>query len=144
MNRRLGAAPASLAPASTVVADTAASAAAAPLTDSQFKKQANAICKGGDKETEAIFETAFPNQQSEPDPSAIAAVVPQVLESISSQIAAVGALEPSKKLQPKVSAFLEQAKADVGAVAANPTSFDEKSFVKTKKLARKIPIKCAQ
>ena len=59
MRRRIWAGLASFALAGTIVAGTAVSAFAQPLSNSEFKKQGNAICAEGNRQIDAAAEQVF-------------------------------------------------------------------------------------
>jgi len=146
--RRFGAWIAVVALAGTVVAGLATTAGAAPLNESQWKKQANAICTTGNQETAALFQQYFGNLQrgQEPDPATVAAYVAVFAPAIQSQIDAVDALPEPTKLKAKVSTYLATARAALATLKANPSllTMEPGPFDETFKLAKKLGLKqCA-
>jgi len=134
MKRRIGAGFASLALAGTFVAGTAVSAFADPLSNSEFKKQGNAICAEGTRQIDAAAEqlTAF-----------AAVAVPNIKQ----QVEDVAALEPPRSLRAKVKKLVTTARAAVAKVEADPSLLaDEKHnpFAASDKQAKKLGLKeCA-
>jgi len=134
MKRRIGAGFASLALAGTFVAGTAVSAFADPLSNSEFKKQGNAICAEGTRQIDAAAEqlTAF-----------AAVAVPNIKQ----QVEDVAALEPPRSLRAKVKKLVTTAPAAVAKVEADPSLLaDEKHnpFAASDKQAKKLGLKeCA-
>ena len=134
MKRRIGAGFASLALAGTFVAGTAVSAFADPLSNSEFKKQGNAICAEGTRQIDAAAEqlTAF-----------AAVAVPNIKQHVED----VAALEPPRSLRAKVKKLVTTASAAVAKVEADPSLLaDEKHnpFAASDKQAKKLGLKeCA-
>jgi hypothetical protein len=138
MKRRIGAGFASLALAGTFVAGTAVSAFAQPLSNSEFKKQANAAA-------EQAFGS-LPKGQ-EPSPEQFAAFAAVLIPNVAQQVEDVAALEAPKSLKAKVNKLIKTARATVAKVTANPSLLaDEKHdpFAATNKQAKKLGLKeCA-
>ena len=149
MKRRIGAGFASLALAGTIVAGTAVSAFAEPLSNSEFKKQGNAICAEGTRQIDAAAEQVFAglSENQEPSPEQLAAFATVAVPNIKQQVEDVAALEPPKSLKAKVKKLVKTARAAVAKVEANPSLLaDEKNdpFAATNKQAKKLGLKeCA-
>jgi hypothetical protein len=149
LKRRIGAGLASLALAGTIVGGTATTAFADPLSKSEFKKQANAICAEGNQQIEPVAEQIFGNlsKGQEPSPEQFAAYAAVAVPNIKQQVESVAALEPPKSLQAKVNKLIKTARAAVAKVEADPSILaDEKHdpFAATNKQAKKLGLKeCA-
>ena len=149
MKRRIGAGLAALALAGTIVAGTAASAFADPLSSGEFKKQANAICAEGNQQIEAVAEQTFGNLSKGQEPTAeqLAAFAAAAIPNIEQQVEGVAALEPPKSLKAKVKKVIKSARVAVAKIKADPSLLaDEKHdpFAATNKQLKKIGLKeCA-
>jgi len=134
MKRRIGAGFASLALAGTFVAGTAVSAFADPLSNSEFKKQGNAICAEGTRQIDAAAEQ-------------LTAFATVAVPNIKQQVEDVAALEPPRSLRAKVKKLVTTARAAVAKVEADPSLLaDEKHnpFAASDKQAKKLGLKkCA-
>jgi hypothetical protein len=149
MRRRIGAGLASLVLVGTIVAGTAVSASAEPLSSSEFKKQANAICAAGTRQIDAAAEQVFAGLSRDQQPTAeqLAAFATVAVPNIKQQVEDVAALEPPKSLKAKVKKLIKTARAAVAKVEADPSLLaDEKHnpFAASDKQAKKLGLKeCA-
>jgi hypothetical protein len=149
MHRRIGAGFAALALAGTIVAGTAVSAFADPLSSNQFKKQANAICAEGNKQIDAAGEQAFAglSKGQEPSPEQFAAFAAVLIPNVAQQVEGVAGLEAPKSLKAKVNKLIKTARAAVAKVTADPSLLsDEKHdpFAAANKQAKKLGLEeCA-
>ena len=149
MRRRIWAGLASFALAGTIVAGTAVSAFAEPLSNSEFKKQGNAICAEGNRQIDAAAEQAFAGLSGNQKPTAeqLTAFATVAVPNIKQQVEDVAALEPPRSLRAKVAKLIKTARAAVAKVEADPSLLaDEKHnpFVASDKQAKKLGLKeCA-
>ena len=149
MRRRIWAGLASFALASTIVAGTAVSAFAQPLSNSEFKKQGNAICAEGNRQIDAAAEQVFADLSRDQQPTAeqLTAFATVAVPNIKQQVEDVAALEPPRSLRAKVQKLIKTARAAVAKVEADPTLLaDEKHnpFAASDKQAKKLGLKeCA-
>jgi hypothetical protein len=150
MKRRIGAGLAALALAGTIVAGTAVSAFADPLTSRQFKKQANAICAEGNQQIEAVAKQTFGNLSKGQEPTAeqLATFAAAAIPNIEQQIEGVAALEAPKSLEAKVKKLVTTARAALAKVKADPslvTEVKNDPFKAANKQAKKLGLKdCAE
>ena len=112
MRRRIWAGLASFALASTIVAGTAVSAFAEPLSNSEFKKQGNAICAEGNRQIDAAAEQAFAGLSGDQKPTAeqLTAFATVAVPNIKQQVEDVAALEPPRSLRAKVAKLITTAR----------------------------------
>ncbi len=149
MKRRIGAGIAALALAGTIVAGMAVSAFAEPLSSSEFKKQANAICAQGNQQIDTVAEQIFAGLSENQRPTAeqLTAFATVAVPNIKQQVEDVAALEPPKSLKAKVKKLVKTARAAVAKVEADPSLLaDEKHnpFAASDKQAKKLGLKeCA-
>jgi hypothetical protein len=149
MKHRFGAGIAMLAVAGTIVAGTAGSAFAGPLSSREFKRQANAICAEGNQQIEAAAEQIFAglSENQQPSPEQLAAFAAVAIPSIKQQVESVAALEEPKSLQAKVRKLIRTARAAVAKIEANPSLLaDEENdpFAATNKQLKKLGLReCA-
>jgi hypothetical protein len=149
MRRPIGAGIAALALAGTIVAGTAVSAFAEPLSSGEFKKQANAICAEGNQQIDATAEQIFAglSEGQEPTAEQLAAFAAVAIPNIEQQVDGVEALEAPKSLKAKVKKLVKSARAATAKIKADPSLLaDEKHdpFAATNKQAKKLGLKeCA-
>jgi hypothetical protein len=149
MKRRIGAGLASLALAGTITVYAAASAFAEPLSKSEFKKQANAICAEGNEQIDAVADQVFAglSEDQRPSPEQLIAFASAAIPNIKQQVEDVAALEAPKSLQAKVKKLINTVRAAVAKVEADPSTLaDEKNnpFAASDKQAKKLGLKeCA-
>ncbi|MCJ7436779.1 MAG: hypothetical protein MUP97_03330 [Acidimicrobiia bacterium] len=146
MNRIRGAAAASVV---AVVTLTAGIALAAPLSESQWKQQGNAVCKQVNKDLKPIQQELFAGLGKNEDPSAeqISAYVEQFVPVIEDAVASIDALNEPKSLKSGVKKFKVAVADALATIEADPVAVltgDTDPFVKANKVARKIGLKaCA-
>jgi hypothetical protein len=115
-------------------------ALAAPLSESQWKKQANSVCKQVDKDLAPIEKEAFAGlgENEQPSPEQITAFVEQFVPIIEGAVASIDALNEPKSLKSGVKKF-KVAVADVlAAIQADPVGVltgDTDPFTKADKVA---------
>ena len=134
--------------AGTLIGAMAGVADAKPLSESQFKKQGDAICKAGNKALDPVYEQYFGDlgENEEPDQASIDAVLVVIVPNIQGQIDAVDALEEPKSLSKGVAKFLAEAQRALDVLDADHSLFigSDDLFAKTSKLAKKVGLKaCA-
>lgn len=134
--------------AGSVVAAMAGVANAAPLTESQFKKKANAICRAGNRESDALDNKFFGDlgKNEEPDQATIDAFFVEFVPNIQGQIDALGALKEPKSLSNGVSKLLTEGQRVLDSLEADHSLLfsDNNAFAKTSKLAKAVGLKgCA-
>ncbi len=132
-----------------VVATTGGPAFAKPLSEAQWKKQANAVCKQANKDIEDLNNEVFSglDEHEQPSPEQVTAWVDRFAPIARKTIATVDALnEPTalrstvKKLKAAISAAIEEIETD--PVAA--FSYEHDPFAKVTKIAKKLDLKaCA-
>ncbi len=126
-----------------------ATGAGAALSEKDFKKQGNAICKQGNIEIDEIANRVFADADPEqpPDAAHVEAFVAEFVPNIQGQIDEIGDLDAPKSLKKKVDAFLTEAERALGEVEDDPqllASEESDVFAKTSKLAKKVGLKaCA-
>jgi hypothetical protein len=149
MKRRFGVGLAAFALAGMIVAGAAASAFAEPLSNNEFKKQANAICAEGNKQIDAAAEQAFAGLTKGQQPSAdqLTAFAGVALPLVKQQIDGVAALDAPKSLKSKVKQLIRSARAGVAKAEANPALLADvkhNPFAASDKQAKKLGLKaCA-
>jgi hypothetical protein len=137
-----------LAVAGTIVAGTAGSAFAGPLSSREFKRQANAICAEGNQQLDAVAEQIFAglSENQQPSPEQLVAFAAVAIPSIKQQVEDVAALEEPKSLQAKVRKLIRTARAAVAKIEANPSLLAGESdpFAATDKQLKKLGLReCA-
>ena len=146
MHRIRGAAAASVV---AVVTLTAGVALAAPLTESQWKKQANAFCKQVNKELEPIQRELFAGlgEDERPSPEQISAYVEQFVPVIEDAVASIDALNEPKSLKSGVKKFKAAVADALASVQDDPDAAfagNNDPFANANKVARKLGLKaCA-
>jgi hypothetical protein len=146
MNRIRGAAAASVVAVVAVVTLTTGVAMAAPLTESQWKKQANALCKQANKEIEPIEQEAFAGlgEDEQPSPEQFVAFAALFVPVIEDALASIDALNEPKSLRSGVKKFTVAVTEALTTIEADPEgifSGDTDPFAKADKAARKIGLK---
>jgi hypothetical protein len=125
--------------------------AADQLTQKEFLKAGNTICKTANKEINAIIEPIFAGlaKNEQPSPEAIATVTAGAVPIFRDALSDIEALKGPASLEKKVAKVLDQYTAAVDTVEADPqAAFSETGpdpFAKPNKTARKVGLKvCAQ
>jgi hypothetical protein len=123
---------------------------AKPLSEQQWKKQGNAVCKQVNKDLDALGNQVFAGLGPHDQPSAeqVQAFVEQFAPIIKGAIASIDALKEPAALKKDVKRFEAAANDAVAQVEANPSVLaNDKSdpFAKTNKIARRLGLKvCAE
>jgi len=132
-----------------VVVLSASAALAKPLSEQQWRKQGNAVCKQVNKELDALGNEIFAGLGPHDQPSVeqVQAFAEQFAPVIKDAIASIDALKEPAALKKDVKRFKAAANDAVAHVEANPSVLlNEKSdpFAKVNKIARKLGLKvCA-
>lgn len=117
-----------------------ASAFAAPLSEKEWRKQANAICRQTDKDVEAatqeILSGLDPGQQ--PTPEQNAAAVRQFIPLFEEAIASIDALREPRALRKDVRQLRLDVTRSLAILEADPASTDETLFVDADRISRKL------
>jgi hypothetical protein len=127
----------------------AAVAWAAPLSESQWKKQANAVCKQTNKDLDQIGNEVFAGVGENQEPSAeqINAWVDEFVPIVEDAVASIDALNEPKALKSNLRKFKAEVKKTLTAIEADPQGIFAGSndpFAKVDKYARKLGLKaCA-
>ena len=118
---------------------------AQPLSEHQWRKQANVFCKQNNKEMNALSSVAFaglgPNDQ--PTAEQYAAFIDQGGPSIEQTVASLDALNEPKALKQKVKKWIASANDAAATLQADPsTAIDDKLFAKVNKLGKQLGVLC--
>ena len=146
MNRIRGAAAALVV---AVVVLSAGVALAAPLSESQWKKQANALCKQVNKQLGPIQQEVFAGlgENEQPSPEQFSAYLAQSLPVIEDGVASIDALDEPKSLKSGVKKFEAAVNDALATVQDDPNAAftgNKDPFTKANKVAKKIGLKaCA-
>jgi hypothetical protein len=115
---------------------------AKPLTESQWKKQGNAICKQINKELNSIGNEAFgdlgPNEQ--PTDEQLRGFVDQVLPVVEDGIVSINKLQEPKSLKKAIKKFTSEVRKVIVKLDADPTVLltNEDPFKTANKAARAV------
>lgn len=132
-----------------VVVLGASVAFAKPLSEQQWKKEGNAICKQLNKKLDGIGNEVFAGLGKNEQPSAeqVKAWVPQFTAAVQDAVASIDGLKEPAALTTDVKKLKAAVNDTLATIQADPSVlFDEKNnaFAKPDKIARKIGLKaCA-
>ena len=132
-----------------VVTLTAGVALAAPLSESQWKQQGNAVCKQVNKKLGAIQHDVFAGlgKNQKPSTEQIDAFAAQFTPVIEDAVASIDALDEPKSLKSGVKKFEAAVNDALATVQDDPNAAftgNKDPFAKANKVARKIGLKaCA-
>jgi len=118
---------------------------AKPLSEQQWRKQANVFCKQSNKDLEAIYGEAFADlgKNDVPTPEQVAVIAQKAGPSIEQTIASIDALNEPKSLKPKVKKWIASANEAVATLQADPsTAIDDNLFAKVNKLGKQLGVLC--
>jgi hypothetical protein len=127
----------------------AAVAWAAPLSESQWKKQANAVCKQTNKDLDQIGNEVFAGvgEQQEPSAEQINAWVDEFVPIVEDAVSSIDALNEPKSLKSNLKKFKAEVNKALTAIEADPQGVfagNNDPFKKVDKYARKLGLKaCA-
>ena len=118
---------------------------AKPLSEQQWRKQANVFCKQSNKDVGAIGDAAYaglgPNDQ--PTAAQNTAFSAQAGPRIEQTIASIDALNEPKALKKAVKKLVAVANDAVATMAANPsTNEDQALFDEVNKLSKRLGLVC--
>ena len=125
-------------------------AAADQLSQKEFLKQGNTICKGANKQIDAVFKQVFAGlgKNEQPTPEAQQAALDGAVPIFRGALSEIDALKGPASLEKKVAKLLDQYNAVIDGFEADPqTAFGQgpDPFAKPDKVARKIGLKqCGQ
>jgi hypothetical protein len=126
-------------------------AAGEQLTQKEFLKQGNAICKTANKDISAVVDPIFAGlgRNEQPSPEQIAAIVAGAVPIYRGALSEIEALAGPASLEKKVAKALDQYTAALDAVEADPQAAFSRAgpdpFAKPNKTARKLGLKqCTQ
>ena len=118
---------------------------AKPLSEQQWRKQANVFCKQSNKDLSAISDEALaglgPNDQ--PTVEQAAAFVAQAGPSIDQTIASIDALNEPKALRKDVKKFVAAENKASATMQDDPiAALDETLFAKVNKIGKQLGLVC--
>jgi len=117
---------------------------AKPLSEQQWRKQANVFCKQSNKDLNAIADEAFaglgPNDQ--PTAEQYAAFIDQGGPSIEQTVASLDALNEPKALKKDVKKMLGVTLAALATMEADPSLDSDAVFAKATKLFKRLGLVC--
>jgi hypothetical protein len=128
-----------------IMALSASVAFAAPLSGSQWKKQANEICTQMQAEInqagEAANATLGPNE--EPSPELLASFGQQFVDAVRRAVASIDALAEPKALRKAVKKFTAVVETELAAVESDPSLLGTNTdpLPKSTKAAKKLGLK---
>jgi hypothetical protein len=118
---------------------------AKPLSEQQWRKQANVFCKQSNKDLDTIYGEAFAGlgKNDTPTPEQLAAIAQQAGPSIAQTIASIDALNEPKALKQDVKKLVALATAAVTTMQADSsTVIDDKLFAKVNKVGKRLGLVC--
>jgi len=117
---------------------------AKPLSEQQWRKQANVFCKQNNKEMNALSSVAFaglgPNDQ--PTAEQLAAFTEQAVPAIEQTIAAIDALNEPKALKKDVKKLVALGYEAVAGMRTNPGPENDAQFAKVNKIGKRLGLVC--
>jgi hypothetical protein len=120
-------------------------ALAKPLSEQQWRKQANSVCKQANKDLDAIGNETFAGLGENEEPSAEqqAAFAAQFVPVIEEALTAIGALKEPNALKDDVKKFESAVSETIAAIEADPSLLvgNTDPFAKVDKIARRIGLK---
>ena len=133
----------------SVVTMTGGAAFAKPLSEAQWKKQANAVCKHTNKDIEELNNEVFAGlgENEQPSPEQVSAWVDRFAPIARKAVASVEALNEPQALRSTVKKFAAATSEAVEEIETDPVaafSYEHDPFAKVNKIARKLGLKaCA-
>ena len=117
---------------------------AKPLSEQQWRKQANVFCRQSNNEFKKIIATAFaglgPNDQ--PSAEQNAAFAEAAAPSIARGVASIDALKEPKALKRDVAKWLALGKKAAAGMTANPGPENDAQFAKVNRLGKRLGLVC--
>lgn len=132
-----------------VVTMTGDAAFAKPLSEAQWKKQANAVCKHTNKDIEELNNEVFAGlgENEQPSPEQVSAWVERFAPIARRTIATIDALNEPQALRStakKLAAATSEAVTEIETDPVAAFSYEHDPFAKVNKIARKLGLKaCA-
>lgn len=133
----------------SVVTMTGGAAFAKPLSEAQWKKQANAVCKHTNKDIEELNNEVFAGlgENEQPSPEQVSAWVDRFAPIARKAVASVEALNEPQALRStvkKLAAAISQAVTEIETRPVAAFNYEHDPFAKVNKIARKLGLKaCA-
>jgi hypothetical protein len=127
-----------------IVLVSASGALAAPLSEQQWRKQGNAICKQVNKEIDEIGNEVFPDlgQDREPTAEEAALFVEQFVPAIEGAVSSIDALKEPAALKKDVKRFKAAVTQALTALEARPARLvNADPFRNVDKIAKKLGLK---
>jgi hypothetical protein len=117
---------------------------AKPLSEQQWRKQANVLCKQSNKDLNAIANEVFSGLGANEQPTAeqYAAFVDQGGPSIEQTVASLDALNEPKALKKDVKKMLGVTLAALATMEADPSLDSDAVFAKATKLFKRFGLVC--
>jgi len=133
----------------TVVTMSGGTAFGRPLSEVQWKKQANAVCKQTNKDVEELDNEIFASlgENEQPSPEQVSAWVDRFAPIARKAIASINALNEPQALKSTVKKLVAATSEAVEEIETDPVaafSYEHDPFSKVNKIARKLGLKaCA-
>lgn len=127
----------------TTGATGATRASGVELSESEYRAQANEICRAGEREIEQASEGAFRRSEGRPSDQAIEDFATEtIIPDIQGQIDAIGALTPPEDRADEFEGFVDDAQAALDELEADPSLITEEGnrdpFADVNELARDL------
>ena len=122
---------------------------AKPLSESQWKKRANAVCTQVNKDIDQLTSEVFPSvdERNNASPEQVSAWVERFAPIVRDAIAAIDGLREPKSLQRSVKKFkvaISEAVAEIEHDPVQAFNYEHDPFAKPNKIAKKLGLKaCA-
>jgi hypothetical protein len=119
---------------------------AKPLSEQQWRKQANSVCKQLDKDLDEIADPFYAelDENEEPTRKQFAALAKQARPLFEQALASIDALDEPKALKKGIKQFEAAVSEAVAAMEDGPSAFtdgDENPFAKSDKIAQRLGLK---
>jgi hypothetical protein len=132
-----------------VIAMPSGAAFAKPLSEAQWKRQANAACKQVSKDVEELTNEVFAGlgENEQPSPSQVSTWVEQFAPLVRDAVASIDALNEPKAVKSALKKFEAATLGAVEEIEADPVaafSYEHDPFAKANKIAKKLGLRaCA-
>jgi ATP-dependent exoDNAse (exonuclease V) beta subunit len=119
---------------------------AEPLSEQQWRKQANSVCKQLDKDLDEIADEFYADldENEEPTPKQFAALAKQASPLFEEGLASIDALNEPKALKKDFKKFEAAVSEAVAAIQADPSAFTdggENPFARSDKIAQRLGLR---
>jgi len=119
---------------------------AKPLSEQQWRKQANSVCKQLDKDLDEIADPFYAglDENEEPTRKQFAALAKQASPLFEEALASIAALNEPKALKKDIRKFEAAVSQAVAAIQDDPSAFtdgDENPFARSDKIAQRLGLK---